>query len=188
MNLVFYPNFFKQKNLSARKNYKLKRIHTNGKRLNGENKRRGLVANTKNSRRAIKQKGLNGGGSYSIIRAWFRSRDLWVMGPPRYPNLYNVTLRQSSVPISLFLLRLCLSFPSCTNTIKKLLGKQFKTLIENPQKISIKEALFNKKKGNEKETWYWWVTNSSCCKANYCFFCWIDSLVSIWLFINVQYK
>ena len=36
------------------------------------------------SRRAIKQKGLQGGGSYSIIRAWFRSRDLWVMGPPRF--------------------------------------------------------------------------------------------------------
>jgi len=103
-------------------------VHTNGKKLNAENKRRDLVANKKNSRRAIKQKGFKSGGSYSTIRAWFRSRDLWVMGPPRfrcatliveyklYQNLYNLSLRQSSVLISLFIFfgSVSLSLPAPT--------------------------------------------------------------------------
>ena len=139
----------------------MKWIHTNGKRLNVENKRRDLVANKKNSRRAIKQKGLKSGGSYLIIRAWFRSRDLWVMGPPRfrcatliveyilYQIIYNVTFRQSSVPIFIDLLRLCLSFPSCTNTIKKLLGKQFKTLIKTHKRYQSKKHSLIKKKKRE---------------------------------------
>ena len=75
-----------------------------------------------NSRRAIKQKGFKSGGSYSTIRAWFRSRDLWVMGPPRfrcatliveyrlYQNIYSLSVRQSSVPFYLFLFFGCLSF------------------------------------------------------------------------------
>ena len=122
------------------------------------------------------------------------------MGPPRfrcatliveyilYRNIYNVSFRQSSVPIFISLLRLCLSFPSLHQHHKKITRKTIQNFDQNPQKISIKEAVFNKK-GNEKETWYWWVTNSSCCKGNYCFFCWIiDSSVSIWLFINAQYK
>jgi hypothetical protein len=90
---------------------------------------------------------------------------------------------------SLFLFFGCVSLSlPCTTTIKKLLGKQFKTLIKTHKRYqSKKQSLI--KKGNEKETWYWWVTNSSCCKGNYCFFCWIiDSSVSIWLFINAQYK
>ena len=111
------------------------------------------------SRRAIKQKGLQSGGSYSIIRAWFRSRDLWVMGPPRfrcatlivenklYQKLYNLIVSQISVPISLFLCFGCVSFSlPCTNTIKQLLGKQFTTLIKTHKRYqSKKQSLINKK-------------------------------------------
>jgi len=140
----------------------MKWIHTNGKRLNVENKRRDLVANKKNSRRAIKQKGLKSGGSYSIIRAWFRSRDLWVMGPPRfrcatliveyilYQSISNVTFRQSSVPIFIYLLRLCLSFPSLHQHHKKIVRKTIQNFDQNPQKISIKEAFFNNNKKKKK--------------------------------------
>jgi hypothetical protein len=73
-----------------------------------------------------------------------------------YQSIYNVTFRQSSVPIFIYLLRLCLSFPSLHQHHKKIVRKTIQNFDQNPQKISIKEAFFNKKKkGNEKETWYY---------------------------------
>jgi hypothetical protein len=68
-----------------------------------------------------------------------------------YQIIYNVTFRQSSVPIFIYLLRLCLSFPSCTNTIKKLLGKQFKTLIKTHKRYQSKKHSLIKKKKKKRE-------------------------------------